>query len=68
LGQVEPASRRDNINSQGGTLTYTPIGPLNFTFTLAHERRETNDAIFGYNDVRASAGVVWKFIHYGDRP
>jgi len=68
LVEVQTVARRDNINSQGATLTYTPIGPLNFTFTLAHEHRETNDTIFGYNDVRASAGVVWKFIHYGDRP
>jgi outer membrane protein W len=67
LVEVQTVARRDNINSQGATLTYTPIGPLNFTFTLAHEHRETNDTIFGYNDVRASAGVVWKFIHYGDR-
>jgi outer membrane protein W len=66
-GVVQDLTRRDNINSQSGTLTYTPIGPLNFTFTLAHERRDTNDTIFGYNDLRASAGVVWKFIHYGDR-
>jgi hypothetical protein len=67
LVEAQTVARRDNINSQGATLTYTPIGPLNFTFTLAHEHRETNDTIFGYNDVRASAGVVWKFIHYGDR-
>ncbi len=65
--ELQTVARRDNINSQGATLTYTPIGPLNFTFTLAHEHRETNDAIFAYNDVRASAGVIWKFIHYGDR-
>jgi Putative beta-barrel porin 2 len=67
LVEVQTAARRDNINSQGATLTYTPIGPLKFTFTVSHERRETNDTIFGYNDVQASAGVVWKFIHYGDR-
>lgn len=67
LIEAQTVARKDNINSQGATLTYTPIGPLNLTFTVAHERRETNDTIFAYNDVRASAGVVWKFIHYGDR-
>ena len=67
LGEVLPAARHDNINSQGGTLAYTPIAPLVFTFSLGHEKRETNAAVFGYNDVKASAGVIWKFIHYGDR-
>jgi putative beta-barrel porin BBP2 len=67
LGEVQPSNRRDNINSQGATLTYTPIGPLNFTFSLSHEKRDTNATVFGYNDVRASAGVIWKFIHHGDR-
>jgi Putative beta-barrel porin 2 len=67
LGEAQPADRKDNINSQGATLTYIPIGPLNFTFSLTHEKRDTNSTVFGYNDVRASAGVVWKFIHHGDR-
>jgi hypothetical protein len=68
LGEVLPAARHDNINSQGGTLAYTPIAPLVFTFSLGHEKRETNATVFGYNDVKATAGFIWKFIHYGDRP
>ena len=67
LGEVQPAQRHDNINSQIGTLAYTPFAPLTFTFSLGHEKRETNDTVFGYNDIRASAGVIWKFVHYGDR-
>jgi hypothetical protein len=67
LGVVLPAARHDNITSETGTLTYTPIGPLNFTFTLGHEKRDTNATVFAYNDVRATASVTWKFIHYGDR-
>jgi exopolysaccharide biosynthesis operon protein EpsL len=64
---VIPGGRRDNINTQTGTLTYTPITPLVFTFSVGHEKRATNDEVFGYNDVRATAGFIWKFIHYGDR-
>jgi hypothetical protein len=68
LGTVQPASRKDNIISQSGTLNYAPIAPLVFSFSVGHEKRATNDTIFGYNDLRATAGVTWKFIHRGDTP
>jgi hypothetical protein len=67
LGEVLTAARHDNIITQAGTLTYTPLAPLIFTFTLSHEKRDTNATGFGYNDVQATAGVVWKFFHHGDR-
>jgi exopolysaccharide biosynthesis operon protein EpsL len=66
LGDVQPAARKDNINSQSATLNYAPIAPLTFSFSVGHEKRATNDVIFGYNDVRATVGFSWKFIHRGD--
>jgi exopolysaccharide biosynthesis operon protein EpsL len=56
-----PQARRDSVTSEGVTMNYTPTRALTVTVSYTHERRNSNQAIFQYNDDKANAGLSFKF-------
>jgi hypothetical protein len=54
-------SRQDNLFVQQLSLTYTPFRFLLFDFIYHHERRSSNQALLGYDDDTAQAGVKFRF-------
>jgi exopolysaccharide biosynthesis operon protein EpsL len=50
-------ARRDTLNSQIFSITYTPIHSLIFDASFGHEQRDSNQPLKAYNDGLASIGV-----------
>jgi exopolysaccharide biosynthesis operon protein EpsL len=51
------AARRDTVNGQIFSMTYTPIRSLIFDVSFGHEQRDSNQPQHAYNDGLASLGV-----------
>jgi hypothetical protein len=54
-------SRRDQLTSARGGLIYAPKDTLLFNLTCRYDKRNTNQAIFQFNDTLATASVTYKF-------
>jgi hypothetical protein len=53
--------RRDKLNTEQASIIYTPIRSLIFNFSFANTQRDSNQALFTYNDRLARASVTFKF-------
>jgi Putative beta-barrel porin 2 len=53
--------RRDTVNAQAASITYTPIRALILDFSYRHEQRDSNVQLRTYKDELASAGVKFVF-------
>jgi hypothetical protein len=54
-------SRSDQLTSVLGALIYAPKDTLLFNLTARYDKRNSNQAIFQYDDTRATASVTYKF-------
>jgi hypothetical protein len=53
--------RRDTLTTELAKLLYTPTQAITLTFSAGYETRESNIAVWHYNDARADAGIKFKF-------
>jgi Putative beta-barrel porin 2 len=53
-------SRRDKLTSARGGLIYAPKDTLLFNLTFRHDLRDTNQAVFQFDDTLATASVTYK--------
>jgi Putative beta-barrel porin 2 len=60
IGGGQPG-RRDTVNAQVASITYTPIHALSLDFSYRHEQRDSNVQLRTYTDGLASAGVKFVF-------
>jgi Putative beta-barrel porin 2 len=60
MGGGQPG-RRDTVNAQVASITYTPIHALILDFSYRHEQRDSNVQLRTYTDGLASAGVKFMF-------
>jgi len=58
---LNETARRDTVNAQQGSLTYTPSRALTFDVSYRYEQRSSNQELRTYNDGLASAGVRFQF-------
>jgi len=60
---IEPSqsSRRDTVNGQAASLTYSPTRALTFDVSYHHEQRDSNQRLRTYTDGLTSAGVKFVF-------
>ncbi len=54
-------SRHDRVLSQQARILYEPLRHLDIDLTYRFDRRESNRAEFGFDDMLATAGVTFKF-------
>jgi hypothetical protein len=54
-------ARRDSVTAEQVTMNYKPTRALNVILSYGHERRNSNQPIFQYNDDKANAGLSFKF-------
>ena len=55
------APRDDKINGEQVTVNYSPRDALKFNLFFRHEKRESNQYVFSYDDNLVSAGVTFRF-------
>jgi hypothetical protein len=60
IGGGQPG-RRDTVNAQAASITYTPIRALTLDVSYRHEQRDSNQRLRTYTDGLASAGVKFAF-------
>jgi hypothetical protein len=53
-------TRRDKLTSAQGGLIYAPKDSLLFNLTCRYDKRSSNQALFQYNDILATASVTYK--------
>jgi exopolysaccharide biosynthesis operon protein EpsL len=53
--------RHDKLSTEQASLSYTPFRALIFNFSFANTQRDSNQALFVYNDKLARASVSFKF-------
>jgi exopolysaccharide biosynthesis operon protein EpsL len=63
--EVQSVARRDVVTTETANMVYTINRALSLTVTAGHEKRNSNDAGFEYNDFRTDANLVYKFFRYG---
>jgi Putative beta-barrel porin 2 len=55
------APRKDKINAEQAIVTYDPTRALEFSFSYNNQRRDSNQAQFGFNDELATVTGTFKF-------
>jgi len=60
IGGGQPG-RRDTVNAQVASITYTPMRALILDVSYRHEQRDSNQRLRTYTDELASAGVKFVF-------
>jgi exopolysaccharide biosynthesis operon protein EpsL len=63
--EVQSVARRDVVTTETANMVYTINRALSLTVTAGHEKRNSNDAGFEYNDFRTDANLTYKFFRYG---
>jgi hypothetical protein len=58
---LNQTARRDTVNAQQASITYTPTRSLTFDMSYRHEQRDSNQPLRAYNDDMASVGVKFMF-------
>jgi hypothetical protein len=58
---IVAAPRDDKINGEQATVRYSPRDALTFNVFFRHEKRESNQYIYSYDDNLVSAGVTFRF-------
>lgn len=58
---VTTGAREDKVDSEQATLRYTPRDAWVLTFFIRHEKRESNQFQFTFNDNLASGSVTFRF-------
>jgi exopolysaccharide biosynthesis operon protein EpsL len=62
FGAQNQLARRDTVNSQVLTFTYTPIRALIFDVSYNHAQRDSNQPLRPFTDSLAAAGVKFMFL------
>jgi exopolysaccharide biosynthesis operon protein EpsL len=64
--EVQSIARHDVVTTESANMVYTFSRALSLSVTAGHEKRDSNDAGFEYNDFRADANITYKFFRYGE--